>query len=182
MTITNLTDQTPRLSVSTWSLHRVLGESDFYGPESGRKIPVTTGESEISLLDLPARIAAFGIHTLEICHFHLPSRDKGYLNELRSNLEAAEVELFSLLIDHGDITHPDHAERDRRVDRGRGSTWRQMRSCHRGEGTALRCGNGDEPRWTTTIDRTRKVTRCAPDDRELVCSPFTSRTRDNTTR
>ena len=112
MTITNLTDQTPRLSVSTWSLHRVLGESDFYGPESGRKIPVTTGESEISLLDLPARIAAFGIHTLEICHFHLPSRDKGYLNELRSNLEAAEVELFSLLIDHGDITHPDHAERD----------------------------------------------------------------------
>ena len=37
MTITNLTDQTPRLSVSTWSLHRVLGESDFYGPREWKK-------------------------------------------------------------------------------------------------------------------------------------------------
>ena len=31
----NLTNQGPRLSVSTWSLHRQLGRPDFYGPEDG---------------------------------------------------------------------------------------------------------------------------------------------------
>ena len=109
----NLTNQGPRLSVSTWSLHRQLGRPDFYGPEEGRQIPVAThSRGELSLLEVPARIAEFGISTLELCHFHIPSLDKGYLNELRSALEAADVELFSLLIDHGDITHPEYADQD----------------------------------------------------------------------
>ena len=109
----NLTNQGPRLSVSTWSLHRQLGRPDFYGPENGKQIPVATHDKgELSLLEVPARIAEFGINTLELCHFHIPSLDKGYLNELRSALEAADVELFSLLIDHGDITHPEYADQD----------------------------------------------------------------------
>ena len=110
---TNAINQGPRLSVSTWSLHRQLGRPDFYGPEEGKQIPVTThGRGEVPLLELPARVAEFGINTLELCHFHIPSLDKGYLNELRGALQAANVELFSLLIDHGDITHPEHADRD----------------------------------------------------------------------
>ena len=113
ITNTNLTNQGPRLSVSTWSLHRQLGRPDFYGPEEGKQIPVPThGRGELSLLELPARVAEFGINTLELCHFHIPSLDKGYLNELRGALEAADVELFSLLIDHGDITDPEYADRD----------------------------------------------------------------------
>lgn len=113
MTDTKIATQTPRLSVSTWSLHRQLGRPDVYGPESGKQIPATThGRGAISLLDLPTRIAEFGIHTLEICHFHLPSRDGEYLDELRNALETAGVELFSLLIDHGDITHPHDRGRD----------------------------------------------------------------------
>ena len=113
ITNTNLTNQGPRLSVSTWSLHRQLGRPDFYGPEEGKQIPVPThGRGELSLLELPARVAEFGINTLELCHFHIPSLDKGYLNELRGALEAADVELFSLLIDHGDITHSEYADRD----------------------------------------------------------------------
>ena len=113
MTNTNVTNQGPRLSVSTWSLHRQLGRPDFYGPEAGKQIPVAThGMGEFSLLEIPARVAEFGINTLEVCHFHIPSLDKGYLNELRSALEAANVELFSVLIDHGDITHPEYADRD----------------------------------------------------------------------
>ena len=36
-TNTNGTNQGPRLSVSTWSLHRQLGRPDFYGPEEGSK-------------------------------------------------------------------------------------------------------------------------------------------------
>ncbi len=112
-TNTNLTDQGPRLSVSTWSLHRQLGRPDFYGPEEGKQIPVATHDrGELSLLELPARVAEFGINTLELCHFHIPSLDKGYLNELRGALEAADVELFSLLIDNGDITDPEYADRD----------------------------------------------------------------------
>ncbi len=113
MTNSNVTDQGPRLSVSTWSLHRQLGRPDFYGPDEGQQIPVAThGRGEHSLLDLPARVAEFGINTLELCHFHIPSLDTVYLNELRSALQAANVELFSLLIDHGDITDPDNADRD----------------------------------------------------------------------
>ena len=113
MTNTMLTDQGPRLSVSTWSLHRQLGRPDFYGPDDEEQIPVSThGRGEVSLLDLPARVAEFGINTLELCHFHIPRLDNGYLNELRGALKAANVELFSVLIDHGDITHPEHADRD----------------------------------------------------------------------
>ena len=115
MTSTNTTrtNDGPRLSVSTWSLHRQLGRPDFYGPEDEKQIPVATHDrGEISLLEVPARVAKFGINTLELCHFHIPSLDKGYLNELRGAIEAANVELFSLLIDHGDITHPEYANRD----------------------------------------------------------------------
>ncbi len=104
---------TPRLSVSTWSLHRQLGKPGFTGPAHGLQIPTETHNTgPISLLELPAHVAEFGIHTLEICHFHLPSVEKTYLGELRAALSEAEVELFSLLIDDGDITHPTDAERD----------------------------------------------------------------------
>jgi sugar phosphate isomerase/epimerase len=105
--------KSPRLSVSTWSLHRQLGRPAFYGPEQGKQIPVEThSRGELSLLDVPAQISEFDVHTLEICHFHIPDLDKSYLSELRNALKAANVELFSLLIDHGDITHPEHARRD----------------------------------------------------------------------
>ncbi len=103
----------PRLSVSTWSLHRQLGKPGFTGPAHDMQIPVEThNKGPISLLELPARIAEFGIHTLEICHFHLPSVEKSYLSELRTALADADVELFSLLIDDGDITHASEAARD----------------------------------------------------------------------
>src|SRR5450432_890749 len=102
-----------RLSVSTWSLHRTLGRPDIYGVEAGFHIPSAThGRGALSLLELPARLATFGIHTLELCHFHLPSLDPGYLTELHSELTAAQVELFSLLIDDGDIVHATYADRD----------------------------------------------------------------------
>ena len=104
---------TPRLSVSTWSLHRQLGKPGFTGPAHDMQIPTEThNNGSISLLELPARVAEFGIHTVEICHFHLPSVEKSYLAELRAALVDADVELFSLLIDDGDITHPSEAERD----------------------------------------------------------------------
>ncbi len=112
-----VSQQTPtsqrRLSVSSWSLHRTLGNPQIYGVEQG--VPFSResyNKGQSTLVELPARLAAFGITTLEICHFHLPTLDTGYLSELRSALQAAHIELFSLLIDEGDLTHPEHAARD----------------------------------------------------------------------
>lgn len=103
----------PRLSVSTWSLHRTLGVTYRDAPGEIRSGPHETyGAGNLSLLDVPARVAAAGIHTLEICHFHLPTRDDAYLGELRSALKESGVELFSVLVDNGDITHPEHHARD----------------------------------------------------------------------
>lgn len=100
----------PRLSVSTWSLKRLLGQPAPYGPDS--TTPLSFPAEGLPLLELPAQLAKFGISTLEICHFHLPSLDPGYLSELRASLESAHVELFSLLIDDGDVTDPTNGARD----------------------------------------------------------------------
>jgi sugar phosphate isomerase/epimerase len=102
----------PRLSVSSWSLHRKLGQPPFYGVGGAIAQVEAYNQGELALLELPAAVADFGIHTLEICHFHLPSRDAGYISELRTALADADVELFSFLIDDGDITHPVEGERD----------------------------------------------------------------------
>ncbi|MCX6048619.1 MAG: sugar phosphate isomerase/epimerase, partial [Chloroflexi bacterium] len=62
MTISNCA----RLSVSTWSLHRALGRPKIYGPETSEQQNATpTSTPAFTLLELPARIAAAGIHTLE---------------------------------------------------------------------------------------------------------------------
>lgn len=82
-----------QLAVSTWSLHRSI-------------------ENGTPLLDIPAQAAAHGIGRLEICHFHFPNTDQGYLADLRGALDEAGVKFFTLLMDTGDITHPDPARRE----------------------------------------------------------------------
>ncbi len=100
-----------RLSVSSWSLNKSLGSPAFYGVAA--HLPKEShNQGTLSLLELPQAIADFGINTLEITHFHLPSLEDAYLNELKAALKAAKVELFSFLIDDGDITHPEHGKRD----------------------------------------------------------------------
>lgn len=102
-----------RLAVSTWSLHRTLGRLSPYGSEANGTVPTRTSTpGALALLDLPARLAAFGLHKVEICHFHLPSREPAYLHQLRTALERANVTLWQLLIDAGDITHPTQAEEE----------------------------------------------------------------------
>ena len=103
-----------RLSISSWSLHRALGP--MYRPaddNSGDLVPHKETAGELSLLELPARVAQLGIKTLEICHFHFPTLDEDYISDLRSALKEADVELFSILVDAGDITHPDSAKREK---------------------------------------------------------------------
>ena len=105
-----------RIAVSTWSLHRLLGTvypHDLTTPEVGPETP-TYGEGEESLLGLPSVLANHGYHRLEIVSFHLRSRDKVYLGELRDQLKVSDVRLQTLLIDAGDISHPEHGARDQK--------------------------------------------------------------------
>ena len=74
-----------RLSISSWSLHRTLG-SVFHKLDGS-----TTENGDISLLELPAKIAECGIKTLEICHFHFPQVDDDYIDSLRTSLDEAGV-------------------------------------------------------------------------------------------
>jgi sugar phosphate isomerase/epimerase len=94
-----------RLSLTSWSLHRLI--QDTLKPSSAMN-----GNGGLRLLDVPARIREAGIGTLEICHFHLPSTDPAYLAELRAAIEDAGVELFSILIDTGNIAQADQEQRE----------------------------------------------------------------------
>lgn len=78
-----------RISVSSWSLDTLL---DGGG---------------LALLDLPRACAAAGIHTLELCEFHFPQSDPAYLERLAAAAGEAGVELYSILIDDGDISETD---------------------------------------------------------------------------
>ena len=69
----------PYLSVSTWSLHRSLGPVYWDSPAKPDRSPQHPyGAGSLSLLDLPRKLAAVGIRSLEICHFHLPTLDDAF--------------------------------------------------------------------------------------------------------
>src|SRR5919112_5136340 len=102
----------PMRTVSTWSLHRTLGR--YVAPDSGALGgPCRDGASEpsgLALLDLPAALREHGYDTLQICHFHLPSRSPEYLASLRTALQDAGITLDAILVDDGDLTDKDHAD------------------------------------------------------------------------
>jgi sugar phosphate isomerase/epimerase len=94
-------------AVHDWSLHRTLGRfvSVHANPPgaSGGMSPTEPDPGALALLDLPRELAARGYDTVQLCHFHLPSRDRSYLDELRSALSDAGVVLDALLVDSGDL-------------------------------------------------------------------------------
>lgn len=101
-----------RIMTSSWSLHRTLGEVMYDWSETrGTPKRACGGEGEISLLQVPGQLAKRDIGMLEICHFHLPQTEGAYIRELRSELDAHEIDLYSVLIDAGDVAHPDPEQR-----------------------------------------------------------------------
>jgi sugar phosphate isomerase/epimerase len=97
-------------AVSSWSLHRTLGSyvsGDAAGGNARSPAEPTAG---LALLDLPAELRRRGYDILQICHFHLPSREESYLRDLRAALEAHEITLDAVLVDDGDLTHPTDAD------------------------------------------------------------------------
>ena len=109
-----MTNPADRIAVSTWSLHRHLGATYPHDLDSLEVGPYeeTYGEGSQSLLDIPSAVANHGIHRLEICSFHIRSRDPIYLGELRDALATVDVQLQTLLIEAGDISDPLTSERD----------------------------------------------------------------------
>jgi sugar phosphate isomerase/epimerase len=106
--------QTPRrVSVSTWSLHPLLGTCAPGRPGDTDARMMADKPGTLDLLKVPAALAAQGFSTMELCHFHIPSREPHYLQRLRETIKEADVELWNLLIDDGDIVHPEHGDRDR---------------------------------------------------------------------
>jgi sugar phosphate isomerase/epimerase len=97
-----------RVSLSSWAVHHWLGYALEDSPTHIGS-PVDTSR----LLELPAKARAHGIGTLEICHFHLPRFDPAFLTEFAKVAKLEGVQLFSLLIDDGDLSHPEHDRRDR---------------------------------------------------------------------
>ncbi|QAY65943.1 sugar phosphate isomerase/epimerase family protein [Paenibacillus protaetiae] len=98
------------LSVSTWSLHRLLGPLRWtlWDEEAGILRTHEEQQPEVhSLLELPSEAAARGYNAVEICHFHFPCTDEAYLLELRSSFAAAGISFDTLLLDYGDLTSED---------------------------------------------------------------------------
>jgi sugar phosphate isomerase/epimerase len=83
-----------RIAVQSWALDRTLRRS----------------EHPLDLLALPGELQRRGYSSVQLCHFHLPQRDEQHLREVRGALAAAGVRLDALLVDDGDLTHPEEGD------------------------------------------------------------------------
>jgi sugar phosphate isomerase/epimerase len=81
-------------------------------PAFGPREPDRHGTPQVSLLELPNELSKRGYRSMQLCHFHLPSREDAYIADFRAALNEAQIDLHALLIDDGDITDPAHGERD----------------------------------------------------------------------
>lgn len=106
----------PEVSISTWSLHRGLGKA-WYDRTPKGFVNRASEKGRIQLLDVPREVAAHGIGQLEICHFHFPTTDAAFVEELKAELVHHRVSLCSILIDAWDITHPDPVQREEHLTR-----------------------------------------------------------------
>jgi sugar phosphate isomerase/epimerase len=104
-----------RAGLSSFSLHLpdvFLGDPWFELDESGKSVSGSfRGTPSLDLLDFPAKVAAHGINCVDLCIQHIPNIEPDYLAELRSAFESANVELYQLLIDLGEVASSDPDER-----------------------------------------------------------------------
>jgi hypothetical protein len=96
---------TTRIAIHDWSLDRALGRFRSDAPEGA-------DPGALSLLGLPAALRTHGYEAVQLCHFHLPSREPAFLAELRATLDDNGVRLDTYLVDDGDLTHPETGRHD----------------------------------------------------------------------
>ncbi len=102
-----------RAGLSSFSLHLpdALGDPWFELDADGKGVSGNFNATPtLDLLDFPAEAAALGIHCVDLCIQHIPSIEPSYLAELRAAFESANVELYQLLVDIGEIGSPDPDE------------------------------------------------------------------------
>ena len=103
-----------RAGLSSFSLHLpdALGDPWFELDAGGKSVSGSFRQTPtLDLMDFPAEVAALGINCVDLCIQHIPNIEPGYLAELRSAFKSADVELYQLLIDIGEIASPDPDER-----------------------------------------------------------------------
>lgn len=100
----------PITAVQSWSLQRTLGRPVTEGAFPWPGGMATHLGDGLDLLDLPAQLARRGHTVVQLCHFQLPTRDAGYLADLRGALDDARIELDALLLDTGDLSSPDQGD------------------------------------------------------------------------
>ncbi|MDQ8733663.1 TIM barrel protein [Paenibacillus sp. LHD-38] len=102
------------LSISTWSLHRILGPlrwTIWDTETSSHQISEQEQPQLLTLLELPAEAAARDYQALEVCHFHFASTEPEYLEQLKKSFHEANIKFDTLLLDYGDITSADENKR-----------------------------------------------------------------------
>ena len=128
-----------QLAISSWTLHGALGQVWYLPDADGNMVNHSDPHpAALSLLDLPARIAAEGIMLLEICNFHLPSIQDDYLAQLRIAIEAADVALVNLLVDTGNLSSPDDEQWRQDIDMGK--RWQDIAVKLGARGVRFDCG------------------------------------------
>ena len=103
-----------RAGLSSFSLHLpdALGDPGFELDADGKSVSGSFRQTPtLNLMDFPAEVAALGINCVDLCIQHIPYIEPAYLAELRSAFESANVELYQLLIDIGEVASPDPDER-----------------------------------------------------------------------
>jgi sugar phosphate isomerase/epimerase len=100
------------LSVSTWSLHRILGPLHLTNWDAKAGMHRTSVQEQpqlLTLIELPQEAANQGYQAIEVCHFHFPSREIAFLEKLNKAFSDAGVTLDTLLLDYCDLTSTDEA-------------------------------------------------------------------------
>ena len=103
-----------RAGLSSFSLHLpdALGDPWYELDAGGKSVSGSFRQTPtLDLLDFPAEVTALGINCVDLCIQHIPNIEPAYLAELRSAFESANVELYQLLIDIGEVASPDPDER-----------------------------------------------------------------------
>lgn len=101
------------IALSSWAVHKAIGFEVEDEPERGPQPYAKVGPDPIDIRDLPAIMAAHGFRRLELCHFHLDRSDPTVTKDLKAALAAEGVVLQTLLIDSGNLSHPDPATADK---------------------------------------------------------------------
>ena len=128
-----------KLAISSWTVHGALGAPWYMPDDDGVMMNQRDPQpAQLTLLELPAFIAADGFKLLEICNFHLPSIADDYLAKLRRAIDDAGVTLVNLLIDTGNLSSADDAER--RGDIAAAKRWQDVAVKLGARGVRIDCG------------------------------------------